>query len=515
MQGSGPGGLQLDIPATLEIKEHDSESRVKSQSRQPSHVTQRAQWQAPAQKQILDCSGDTQTCDVMPSWLQTSERRHMRGAVERQVQAALEQHEASVNERRQRLRQLLEGEEQQLLQEIEQTKETEMERNTRMRERVQILRERKENDRQRLVSSKMEQLFRQQCEELRSIQSVMMEKQVCQERAAQVRSREEQQQQQQQKERLFHEFWEADRRAKEEHESALLQRRQRRDFEQLSVLRSQMEEAELRRQKEKELKREEGQLLLQKSQTELLQGQREKQLKLQEQERRRHQLDRDVRLKMKRLAREQQKEMELDMSILQQLLHQEAKERQEAVNTKARLWEEQQRFQRYLSEQLQRKRSEEEEAEQLVEEKLNEVWVKREEQSRLQREARRRLMDQVLEARHLQIQYKLNENLQKQAELQKEREELSRAVEETNMKEKEERSRRRQMAVAHQTDLWTQSKQQQLLRDEQRAQDLKEPQQGLILEQLYIHKKDQILPTLGSSSTKIHPFRRSRSVVTE
>lgn len=44
--------------------------------------------------------------------------------------------------------------------------------------------------------------------------------------------------------------------------------------------------------------------------------------------------------------------------------------------------------------------------EQLLEEKLNEVWTKREERSHLERKARNQLMEEVMEARRLQIQNK-------------------------------------------------------------------------------------------------------------
>lgn len=89
----------------------------------------------------------------------------------------------------------------------------------------------------------------------------MTEQQVYRERAAQVKAREEERQQQQQEERLFQELWDADCRAKEEQENAVLQSRRRKDAEKLSVLRSQMEEAEQRRQQEKKLE-EEAQLLV-------------------------------------------------------------------------------------------------------------------------------------------------------------------------------------------------------------------------------------------------------------
>lgn len=72
--------------------------------------------------------------------------------------------------------------------------------------------------------------------------------------------------------------------------------------------------------------------------------------------------------------------------------------------------EDQQRYWQYLSDELQRKKQEEEEAELLINERLKEVWDKQEEQSRMQREARNRLMKEVIEAQRLQIQQKRETN---------------------------------------------------------------------------------------------------------
>ncbi len=73
---------------------------------------------------------------------------------------------------------------------------------------------------------------------------------------------------------------------------------------------------------------------LQQQEMQRLQQQREQQQKLQDQQTRRRQLDQGLRLKMKRLAREQQDELQLDMNILQTLLKQEADEKQEAAQRK-------------------------------------------------------------------------------------------------------------------------------------------------------------------------------------
>ena len=65
-----------------------------------------------------------------------------------------------------------------------------------------------------------------------------------------------------------------------------------------------------------------------------LEEQRERSQKLQGQENRRRLLDHSLRLKMKRLAREQQDELALDMSILEQLLAEAKDEKQGDVMRK-------------------------------------------------------------------------------------------------------------------------------------------------------------------------------------
>lgn len=68
--------------------------------------------------------------------------------------------------------------------------------------------------------------------------------------------------------------------------------------------------------------------------------------------------------------------------------------------------EDQQRFQRYFAAELEKQKREEEEMELLMAEKLTELWAERDEKSRLEREARDRLMKDVMESRKLQIQHK-------------------------------------------------------------------------------------------------------------
>lgn len=78
-------------------------------------------------------------------------------------------------------------------------------------------------------------------------------------------------------------------------------------------------------------------------------------------------------------------------------------------DVQAELAEDQQRYLKYFTHQLEKRKEEEEEIDLLMEEALKEVWAQRDQQRRAEREARNRLMKEVMETRSLQIQHKREE----------------------------------------------------------------------------------------------------------
>ncbi|XP_035040830.2 cilia- and flagella-associated protein 53 [Hippoglossus stenolepis] len=460
-----------------------------------------------ARDQLLKFNRKQQNCDIKSSWLKSSERQFLSGTVNREVQAAVKLYETDIEHRRHRLQVVLAEEEQQLLQELEETKETLEERQEKMRVRAQTLRERRERERQQLVSDKLDQQFREQCQEVRSIHSRQREQQVREEQTALVRSRQQQLQQQQEEDELFHELWEADRRAKEEQEQQRAEMQRQRNMEQLNGLDTQVEEAELKRRTEKEQREEEARLMRREAEEQVLQGQQQQRQKLQTRLSRRHELDQDFRMKMKHRARDQQDELQLDMNILQLLLQQETDEKQKAARRKVELCEEQHRYREYLSEELQRQRREDDETEQLINEKMEENWNRKEEQNRLQQENRRCIINEVVEAQRLQIQRNIDLKEQKRAGDCRERDELNRMMEEMKVKDEEERRSDRRRCEEYELGLRRQLNDRQQLQSELRAQSQKEEEQSATLRQIYNNRKLQVLATPISHTAVTHPFR--------
>lgn len=63
-------------------------------------LIQEARRREASREEVVEFSRDVQSCSLKASWLQGSERRFIRGAVERRVQEEVQQQEAGIGARR-------------------------------------------------------------------------------------------------------------------------------------------------------------------------------------------------------------------------------------------------------------------------------------------------------------------------------------------------------------------------------------------------------------------------------
>ena len=103
-------------------------------------------------------------------------------------------------------------------------------------------------------------------------------------------------------------------------------------------------------------------------------------------------------------AKEKQEEMALEMKILEKLLEDTRNEAKEENQRKRELREENLRFMQYCKTNRQQQAEREKEVERLVNEEVEKQWGRKMEQYRLEREARKRLMENVLKTREQQIE---------------------------------------------------------------------------------------------------------------
>uniref|UniRef100_A0AAY4C119 Cilia- and flagella-associated protein 53 n=1 Tax=Denticeps clupeoides TaxID=299321 RepID=A0AAY4C119_9TELE len=478
----------------------------------PDHLIVERRKRDAARDKMLEFTQNQKVDSVKMHWQKSTDRRIVLGTIKRRVQEAMGQYQMSIDERRERLRVLLEEEDRRHLRELEEGQSNAaLEKQLKMHERAQTLRDRRESDRQRVVAEKLEQLFRQQSQELRALEGQRQLDEVCSERAAQIQMQLETRRQREEDERLFAQLWEMDRQAKQDREGRETRRQWENNQEQLAFLRMQVEAAEQQRMQAKQLKEEEAQILQEQREMRCLEEQRGHQQKLQNQENQRRMLDRSLRLKLKRLAHEQQDELALDMSILEQLLSEDSDEKRGEAERRNERREEQSRYRQYLAQQLEQQRREEAEAEQLMESELQQAWARRAEQARLEKEARDRLMKDVLDTRRLQIQEKLDRNMQKQAQLAEDKDELNKVIQENKLLDEEEVKRLREASREYQAELLAQILQRQTLRESEQAEEELEYQKGRAYEELYSKKMQDILSRPTSNTRAAHPFRRKEN----
>ncbi|XP_027724876.1 cilia- and flagella-associated protein 53 isoform X2 [Vombatus ursinus] len=194
-------------------------------------------------------------------WDMHIDQSFMDKLVQRKVEDAMQGFLINTEERRKRLRELLEAEENQYLTEIEAKENTAKIRQDEMREKVRVLREAREKERQDFVAKKRDQQFREHCDDLRNHLIQVHEKKVCEERAAQVAFNEELRKQKMIEEKLFIELWEHDRLAKEKRAADEAAEKAKRDEQTLLCLNAQMATLNAQKQEAKRLKEEESLLV--------------------------------------------------------------------------------------------------------------------------------------------------------------------------------------------------------------------------------------------------------------
>ncbi|XP_074650334.1 cilia- and flagella-associated protein 53-like [Tubulanus polymorphus] len=460
-------------------------------------------------EKVMKQSQYQQMCDLRNDWERTTDRRIQSNTVRRRINDLLKAEEWSIEDRRERLREMLAAEEQQYVEEMEAKEETVLERQARMRDRAKQLKDKRETERLKYVEDKCDQLFRNQCEELRSTLSRRHQDEVCAERMEQLKIRDAIQDDLRKEEDMFARLWYEDMQAKAQREEKEAEKQMARNQECLQVLQVQRAALAAKKEEEKKLKEEEAELL--KEQAELRKLEEEK--KQEEKRRRRVEakqlLDINRRLKMKKQAKEVQEQLAYDMQLMEKLLEESQNEALEIAQRKKELREEDRRYREYLKNMLEEEKIREKELDRLLDEEVEKMWQKRIRQWDLEAEAREKLLSDVMQTRKQQIEEKRRRNADKQIVAAREREEIMQAIEDNKRIEREQTIRARDKHHAHQNDLLDQIKY-NTLRNEQI--NLEHEREYLLGEQAEREYQQKLRAALDNPylDEKAHPMRKHR-----
>jgi len=181
-----------------------------------------------------------------------------------------------------------------------------------------------------------------------------------------------------------------------------------------------------------------------------------------------------IRLKARRQAKELQGELAIDMKILENLLKETKNEAEEAVKRKGELHNEAQAYMRYLDEQVQKEKEAEKVLESLINDEVEKQWQKRFQQWQLEKEARRKMTEEMVVIRQQQISEKLQKQEEERQNLLKEREELKEAFAEHEKLEAAKKLRKKQANLDYQDNLSSQIAFTQTIRDKEAEEKQRE-----------------------------------------
>lgn len=374
-----------------------------------------------------------------------------------------------------------------------------------MRERAKFLKEKREQERLKLVEEKLDQRWRDNCEELRSTLSQRHQDEVFVERHEQLKMKEEKKKKELEVDKFYADLWAEDIQIKSMREEQTAREQIERNRETLKVLQVQIAACEKQREDEEKLKEMEAQWLKEEAK---LRAEEEKWLqeeKLRKQKAAKRSREVSIRLKKEKEAKEKQEELALDMKILEKLLDDTRNEVKEETQRKREMREENLRFMQYCAMNRKEDEEREKELERIVNEEVEKKWAQTIKQYKMERDARQKLLANVMKSREQQIEERKRIAEKEQEAEITERDALLAAIEEHKRLEAENQERIKNRNIGYQRDLDMQIDYQRRVKAKEIEEEEREFRMGQEAEAEYQRKLKEALdrPTID----KVHPLR--------
>ncbi|KAM9329899.1 trichoplein keratin filament-binding protein [Gastrophryne carolinensis] len=402
-----------------------------------------------------------------------------------------EEKRKNLERRREELRKMLQEERDVLeaeLKELSQNRDPDL---NSMREKAEGRRSAREERRKKLAEELLYEQWKKNNVKLREVESSLHKQYVTDAWGEQITEKNKERLEEEEEKLRFENQYEFARREAIENMRREEERRRQAEKEQAEFLRQQMEELKLQELEAKKLKKEQEDLLKQQWEVESLQEERKKIEEKQKKTELGHFLSRQYTAQMKRRAQMVQEELEMDMKILSALISKEGEEdrlrsarREQAAADAA--W-----MKRVIEEQLHLERQREAEIDTLFREEARLVWEKREAEWERERNARNRLMKEVLAGRQIQIQERIEQNKQAQRQSLRSREELIQELEVIKQLTSREKKEEEEQKSARRLELETQISERRLkerelllrLEEEEKEKKLADKEENDLVEQ--------------------------------
>lgn len=485
---------------------HSVAIRAKPTSKRPvEHLILETRRKDELREQAIAETKYQKSCDLKSEWEKATDKRIKSNTIARRVEKLMQRGTFSLEDRRERLKEMLLAEEQQYIEEMEAKEETTLERQAKMRERAKFLKEKREQERQKLVEEKLDQRWRDNCEELRSTLSQRHQDEVFVERHEQLKMKEEKKKKELEVDKFYADLWAEDIQIKSMREEQTAREQMERNRETLKVLQVQIAACEKQREDEEKLKEMEAQWLKEEAK---LRAEEEKWLqeeKLRKQKAAKRSREVSIRLKKEKEAKEKQEELALDMKILEKLLDDTRNEVKEETQRKREMREENLRFMQYCAMNRKEDEEREKELERIVNEEVEKKWAQTIKQYKMERDARQKLLANVMKSREQQIEERKRIAEKEQEAEIAERDALLAAIEEHKRLEADNQERIKNRNIGYQRDLDMQIDYQRRVKAKEIEEEEREFRMGQEAEAEYQRKLKEALdrPTID----KVHPMR--------
>ncbi|XP_024436037.1 cilia- and flagella-associated protein 53 isoform X2 [Desmodus rotundus] len=461
---------------------------------------------------VLDSIKSIERDRLRVDWHQHNDCKFVKSLVKARLKDATQGFIISTEERRNKLRELLASEENKYFTEMQSKEETIEERKDKMKEKIRLIKEKKEKERQDFVAEKLDQQFRERCEELRSELSCIHQKKVCEERQAQVEFNKELKRQKLAEEQMFSKLWEEDRLAKEKRDGDEA-RRQKELVENTRLgLNAQVTAIQAQRLAAQQQKEEEARLVENDKAQVKLEDEQDKLKKQKTKQEIRITLQKALQEKIERIQQEHRQEQDLDLKLVHRALQDLQEEADKKKQKREAIIREQKTYRQYLAQCREEENAQEKELDRILEEEKAKKLAEKDKQLKLEKEARKQLVNEVMCTRKLQVQEKLQRKAKEKEERSLEQEHINEGLKELNREERENFERRSNLAREYRKQLQMQMSYQQQAREAEKEEERREVEAGMAANKVCQDKIQELLCAHRVQLRNVHPMRRACSV---
>jgi len=355
--------------------------------------------------------------------------------------------------RREKLRNMLSQEEEELVREMDQGRETYLERQAKIRARARELRQKREQERLNVVTDKYEQQFRRNSDEIRGALRQKFTVSNAEDNLKLIERKGERQQEEDRREQMWAEQWENDRLAKEareQHEEAVKEGKQKAWAEEV---RNEITAHAKKKEEERQIEEEEGRLLQEQEELMKLEQMAERLVNAKKAADYRKELGLTIKMAARRRLQKQQEELQMDMDMIEKLQGEWDREKQQMGEDKIRLKKELENYLEYLRQCKEQAKIDDCMVEALADAEVERALRKREEEWERERLRKCKMLKDAVDSWNKTISERLENNKVLQAQKAADRKAYNAAVEKALEDEKKKVAEIRHRDECHAHDV--------------------------------------------------------------